>query len=280
MEKMKIIIIFSLICILSMFLCGCFVTNETIPIASFEMDIEKGAAPLTVQFNSNGSYDPDGGKIVNYSWDFKDGGTSNIANPTHTFEQDGRYMVTLIVTDNDGEASWESRQITVGESHSTNSSIIFASSDAYVSQNNPDNNYGLQTFLQVSGDDYIYLKFTDIPAIETIISAKLKLYTTYELTNGPEIVVYSCSDTTWVENDITWNIKPLNSIGVVDGIVVNGSQDWFTWDIWNKTNNVKEAVNDSSLTLVLVGSTSQVARFFSIESGTIYIAKIELQIES
>jgi len=69
-------------------------------------------------------------------------------------------------------------------------------------------------------------------------------------------------------------------IGVVDSDVVNGSQDWFIWDIWNKTNNIKEAVNDSSLTLVLVGATSQVARFFSIESGTIYTAKIELQIES
>ena len=69
-------------------------------------------------------------------------------------------------------------------------------------------------------------------------------------------------------------------IGVVDSDVVNGSQDWFTWDIWDKTNNVKEAVNDSSLTLVLRGATSQVARFFSIESGTIYTAKIELQIES
>lgn len=279
MEKMKKILILSLICILSMFLCGCVGSQKHPPIASFSMDIHIGPAPLTIKF-SDSSYHPDGWSIRSWDWDFGDGNTSTEKNPTHTFEYAGSYTVILNVTDAEGETDVISKSVEVTSSSSIISSILYASSDTYVSQNNPDNNYGLQTFLQVSGDDYIYLKFTEIPAIETIISAKLKLYTTYELTNGPEIVVYSCSGTTWVEDDITWNTKPLNSIGVVDRIIVNGSQDWFIWDIWDVTNDVKEAVNDSSLTLVLVGATSQVARFFSIESSTIYTAKIELQIES
>jgi gliding motility-associated-like protein len=37
---------------------------------------------------------------VNYSWDFGDGTTSNSANPTHSFIQNGLYSITLIATDN------------------------------------------------------------------------------------------------------------------------------------------------------------------------------------
>ena len=272
------IIILSLLCVLSMFLSGC--VGYLPPVADFSTDISEGTAPLTVQFTDN-SYDPDG-YIISWFWDFDDGNTSTHqegGNITHTFQNEGSYRVKLTVTDNEGHTDDTYSYVNVSSSSSMESHTLVASIDAYVSQNNPENNYGLQTFLQVSGNDYIYLKFTNIPAIETIISAKLKLYTIYDLTNGPEVVVYSCSDNTWVENNITWNAKPDYTSGVIDRVEVNGSQDWFTWDIWDLTNNVKDAINDSAITLVLVGSTSQIARFFSIESDSIYTPKIEFQIE-
>ena len=275
MKKMNKILILSLICVLSMFLCGCSSLRN--PIASFSMDISEGPAPLTVQFTDK-SYDPDETPILSWYWDFGDGNTSTEQNPSHTFIKEGIYRVKLTVQNTIDETDTIEKNVIVTSGDSINSSTIFVSSDAYVSQNNPDTNNGLQTFLQVSGNDYIYLRFTNIPAIETIISAKLKLYTSYDLTNGSEIVVFSCSDNTWVENDITWNARPDYTSGDIDRVVVNGSQDWFTWDIWDLTNNVKEAINDSTLTLVLVGSTSQMARFFSVESGTIYAPKIEIQI--
>lgn len=55
-----------------------------------------GPAPLTVNFSSSGSYDPDG-TIPSYSWDFGDGGTSILANPSHSYSTAGTYIASLIV---------------------------------------------------------------------------------------------------------------------------------------------------------------------------------------
>jgi PKD repeat protein len=44
----------------------------------------------------------DDGNVVSWTWDFGDGAGSNEQNPTHSYEDEGRYDVTLTVTDNDG----------------------------------------------------------------------------------------------------------------------------------------------------------------------------------
>lgn len=57
-----------------------------------------GYAPLTVQFSPNVS----GGRApYTYRWQFGDGYTSALANPTHTFQSAGTYSVMLTVTDAD-----------------------------------------------------------------------------------------------------------------------------------------------------------------------------------
>jgi parallel beta-helix repeat protein len=70
------------------------------PVAVAAANPESGNAPLTVQFNSDGSYDPDG-TITAYAWDFGDGGTSSEANPSHTYSDAGTYRATLTITDDD-----------------------------------------------------------------------------------------------------------------------------------------------------------------------------------
>lgn len=60
-----------------------------------------GPAPLTVSFSSAGSYDPDG-SIVTTNWDFGDGTTSTLANPSHIYTAAGTYTATLVVIDNTG----------------------------------------------------------------------------------------------------------------------------------------------------------------------------------
>ena len=71
------------------------------PVAVASSSTDHGSSPLTIDFSSEGSYDPDG-TIVSYQWDFGDGSTSSELNPTHTFTDIDQYSVRLIITDDDG----------------------------------------------------------------------------------------------------------------------------------------------------------------------------------
>ncbi|GHD04825.1 PQQ-dependent sugar dehydrogenase [Zhihengliuella salsuginis] len=63
-----------------------------------------GAAPLTVEFSSEGTADADGDKLK-YAWDFDSDGVvdSKEANPTFTYEAVGTYTASLQVTDIGGK---------------------------------------------------------------------------------------------------------------------------------------------------------------------------------
>ena len=57
-----------------------------------------GLPPLTVNFSSAGSLDPEG-QPVTYFWTFGDNLTSTLANPSHVYAQAGMYSVRLAVSD-------------------------------------------------------------------------------------------------------------------------------------------------------------------------------------
>jgi photosystem II stability/assembly factor-like uncharacterized protein len=71
------------------------------PVALASAAPEGGDIPLTVNFSSAGSNDPDG-TVTAYSWDFGDGSTSTAANPSHTYNLAGPFVATLTITDNSG----------------------------------------------------------------------------------------------------------------------------------------------------------------------------------
>ena len=71
------------------------------PIAVASATPASGLIPLTVNFSSAGSNDPDG-TIVSYAWDFGNGATSTAANPSYVYTIAGSYTATLTVTDNMG----------------------------------------------------------------------------------------------------------------------------------------------------------------------------------
>jgi len=54
----------------------------------------------SINFSSNGSYDPDG-NITNYTWYFGDNHISYLENPTHSYSEPREYHVILTVRDND-----------------------------------------------------------------------------------------------------------------------------------------------------------------------------------
>ncbi|HEY6168907.1 MAG TPA: PKD domain-containing protein, partial [Verrucomicrobiae bacterium] len=82
------------------------------PVAVANATPISGTVPLTVNFSSAGSYDPDG-SIASYSWTFGDGGSSTAVNPSHTYNAAGTYVATLVVTDNQGATGTRTVSITV-----------------------------------------------------------------------------------------------------------------------------------------------------------------------
>jgi len=60
-----------------------------------------GRQNTAINFSSSGSSDQDG-EIVSYTWSFGDGESSNVANPSHTYVNEGSFTVSLTVTDNGG----------------------------------------------------------------------------------------------------------------------------------------------------------------------------------
>jgi len=66
-------------------------------VADFSVTPTAGCAPLTVNFSDSST-----GNVLLWSWDFGDGDTGTIQNPTHTYTNPGTYTVSLIVSDTYG----------------------------------------------------------------------------------------------------------------------------------------------------------------------------------
>ena len=79
------------------------------PIAVASANITTGMAPFQVNFTGSSSSDDQA--IDRYLWKFKDGSESSLANPTHTFETPGVYLVDLVVYDAQGLS--DTAQITI-----------------------------------------------------------------------------------------------------------------------------------------------------------------------
>lgn len=68
--------------------------------------------PLT--FDGSGSYDSDATNVIaSYAWDFGDGTTGTGMTPQHTYTLPGTYIVTLTVTDDEGQTNFASTTATI-----------------------------------------------------------------------------------------------------------------------------------------------------------------------
>ncbi len=76
------------------------ITVTTPPKAAFSVDRTSGELPLTIRFTDEST-----GGITSWHWDFGDGSTSTLQNPSHTYTKKGTYTVTLKVENKYGVAS-------------------------------------------------------------------------------------------------------------------------------------------------------------------------------
>jgi len=107
--KKNSFVILACVCLLLTSLSGCL--ENIPPSAKILVDKNTGPAPFTLEFTAEVA-DSDG-IVESYSWDFGDGSTSDLKNPSHTFNNSGTYTVTLTVTDNGGDKTTNSTEIYV-----------------------------------------------------------------------------------------------------------------------------------------------------------------------
>jgi gliding motility-associated-like protein len=67
----------------------------TKPVANFTADTTRGCFPLNTTFTSTITANE---PIISYLWDFGDGNASTLANPTHSYTDEGVFDVSLIIT--------------------------------------------------------------------------------------------------------------------------------------------------------------------------------------
>ncbi len=84
------------------------VQSPTVPVANFDANPLVGNAPLAVAFTDRST----GGQITSWAWNFSDGGSANIQNPTYVFNAAGTFNVILTVSGPGGTSTF-TRQIVV-----------------------------------------------------------------------------------------------------------------------------------------------------------------------
>ena len=101
------------------------------PQAGFSATPRLGSAPLRVRF-TDASHDPDGDPLSRH-WSFGDGSAqSGGRTASHTYDDPGRYTVTLTVSDPKGKRDATSRVIRVGAAEAVFDHIVISPSNATI----------------------------------------------------------------------------------------------------------------------------------------------------
>ncbi|HSK51322.1 MAG TPA: ThuA domain-containing protein [Clostridia bacterium] len=98
-----------------------YVKGTRAPVVFLDASPTNGPAPLTVQFSSAGTHDPDPADSITFSWDFDGDGVADSMdpNPSFTYTAIGQYTARLTVTDSSGKSTQANTVITVGNTAPT-----------------------------------------------------------------------------------------------------------------------------------------------------------------
>ena len=87
------------------------VGNEP-PVAAIAVSPQQGTSPLTVQVDGSQSHDPDDTDLT-FLWDFGDGFSGSGMTAGHTYEEEGTYQLSLLVTDPHAASNWAEAPVEV-----------------------------------------------------------------------------------------------------------------------------------------------------------------------
>lgn len=94
--------------------------EDLTPTARIDSDLARGVAPLEVSFSAlNSTASRESGAIVEYHWVLAGDTERSGEEVTHTFDQPGEYLVTLLITDDLGATDTATTTVTVLSSNAT-----------------------------------------------------------------------------------------------------------------------------------------------------------------
>jgi len=108
-----------------------YVYVESPPQESLAVSISPSISGLSVNFTSNVT---GGSPSYTYQWNFGDGGTSTLSNPSHTYSTAGTYTVTLTVKDSSSPqlSATATSSVTVSSSTSLTVSATASPTSSYI----------------------------------------------------------------------------------------------------------------------------------------------------
>ena len=87
-----------------------FYPQPPVAVAGDDQQVQEDTSVIV---DGSASYDPDGGDIVSYAWDFGNGQSSNQAVASTIYNTPGTYTVTLTVIDDEGDSDSDTLQVIV-----------------------------------------------------------------------------------------------------------------------------------------------------------------------
>ena len=146
-----------------------------------------GTEGVAVVFDGSASFDPDGGVITQYDWDFGDGNTGIGVAPSHTYAADGSYTVTLTVVDDEGAVSAPVQTSAVIEPDQDGDGIADSQDNCILVANGPlIPDAGGNSQLDTDGDNYGNICDPDFNNDLIVGSADLAYFKTKFFSNDPD----------------------------------------------------------------------------------------------
>jgi PKD repeat protein len=231
--------------------------NES-PIADFSYTPESPLVDEIIQFTDS-SIDTDG-TVVGWSWDFGDGSYSTQQNPSHIFDSEGTYMVSLTVTDDDGATDTITKDIIVEKDDSQSIVVQYNLSKGvnYISFDFlPDSLYLEDIFAPLTASNYLLMIIAD----NAIGGYYLPLWNINTLGNNGQVGLYRGYKVVMSE-DVVFNVSgtPCTENIVLDVVVganfVSFSNETVVLDV------VGDLFDTGSLRMIVDLSNTQVPPVF------------------
>lgn len=202
-------------------------------------------------------------------WDFGDGQTSNLANPSHVYNSPGDYNVTLTVTIS-GNVSTGTRAITIyGQPEA------FPLEDILICENNNAN--GLYTF-DLTVQDEVVLNGQSNSIFEVLYYASMEDYNNNDVIENPEAYVTEITSSGQNIIAVVRNVNSTNcsattsfTLTVKEAPVLNMSSQWTICE-GSSANIIADSGYDSYLWST--GETTQDITVFETGTYTVTVSNI------